>query len=384
MDVVLPPVAPVLGEDVFFRIFPPSGGTKPLLFAEAYLSCGARAPYIKCLIWDLDNTLWDGVLSEDGPEGIRLRPEAVETLKMLDRRGILHSIASKNDASAVMLVLQSLGLAEYFLVPQIGWGPKSAAVDRIAAALNLGTDSFAFVDDAVYEREEVRAAHPDVRIYTEKDIKDLSGRPEFSPLVSSESAARRQSYLAESRRTADAASFEGDAEAFLRSCGLELTLRRLTPGAPQEARCLELTARTNRLTLAGRRYTPEAFRELMADVEVYAVSAADRYGDYGTVGCLALRPGPTAEVTELVLSCRVAKKRCEQSLLLAVAERLRAKGSTMLTVLAVDTGRNTFLFEALDGGPFCRDRLSESSVRYTLMLNARLPSDLFCHPVVWC
>jgi len=100
---------------------------------------------VKCIVWDLDNTLWDGVLLEDGE--VTLRPWVAEQIRRLDQSGVLHSIASKNDHQAAMAKLAELGLAEFFLYPQINWNSKSSSVQLIAKALNLGLDAFAFIDD---------------------------------------------------------------------------------------------------------------------------------------------------------------------------------------------------------------------------------------------
>ena len=89
-----------------------------------------RRPTVKCVVWDLDNTLWDGVLLED--EHVTLRPGVVATLQELDRRGILHSIASRNDYATAMRKLEQFGLSSYFLYPQINWNPKSASLQTIA------------------------------------------------------------------------------------------------------------------------------------------------------------------------------------------------------------------------------------------------------------
>src|SRR5947199_5602317 len=95
---------------------------------------------IKCVVWDLDHTLWDGILLEDGD--VSLKPGVVTIIKALDARGILHSIASRNDQTTAEQKLQQFGLYEYFLFPQINWNAKSASLQEIAKELNLGLDTF--------------------------------------------------------------------------------------------------------------------------------------------------------------------------------------------------------------------------------------------------
>ncbi|WP_254897283.1 HAD-IIIC family phosphatase [Amycolatopsis sp. Hca4] len=91
---------------------------------------------IKCVVWDLDNTVWDGVLLEDGD--VQLRPWVVEHVKRLDAMGVLHSVASKNDHETAMAKLREFGLDEYFLFPRISWNAKSVSIGQIARKLTLG------------------------------------------------------------------------------------------------------------------------------------------------------------------------------------------------------------------------------------------------------
>src|SRR5579863_22352 len=113
------------------------------------------ASKVKCVIWDLDCTAWDGILGEQETDKIALRPDVVRTMRALDERGILQSIASKNDYTLTWQVLDRLGVAELFLCPEINWSPKSANIRRIVDTLNIGMDSCAFIDDSPFERAEV-------------------------------------------------------------------------------------------------------------------------------------------------------------------------------------------------------------------------------------
>ena len=110
--------------------------------------------FIKCVIWDLDDTLWHGTLLEDSH--ITLRAGVVDIIKTLDTRGIWQSLASKNDAALARAKLQECGLAEYFLYPQINWQSKVRSIELIATSINIGLDAIAFIDDQAFERDEVR------------------------------------------------------------------------------------------------------------------------------------------------------------------------------------------------------------------------------------
>src|SRR5438477_200003 len=113
----------------------------------------ATSKSVKCLVWDLDNTLWNGVLAEDAE--VVVPDEHKTILKNLDERGILQSIASRNDLERVSEILEANGIASYFLYPQVNWGSKCESIKRIAQSLNIGIDAIAFVDDDAFERGEV-------------------------------------------------------------------------------------------------------------------------------------------------------------------------------------------------------------------------------------
>ena len=150
----------------------------------------------KCIVWDLDNTVWDGTLIEDGPAGVRIRPDIVAVIEETIGRGILHSIASKNNHADAMQVLRSCGLTDYFLHPQITWEPKSRSVARIAERLNIGVDALAFVDDPAFEREEVAASTPHVAVIDARDAARLQSRPECNVPITDEGRQRRVMYQA--------------------------------------------------------------------------------------------------------------------------------------------------------------------------------------------
>src|SRR5439155_13254080 len=151
----------------------------------------------KCVVWDLDNTIWRGTLAEEGLEGLTLNPTIRRTVDELDRRGILQSVASKNDPEPALAALEAFGLRDYFLFPQIGWTPKSAAIERIAQLLDIGLDTFVFVDDQAFERGEVREMLPVVTVLSDADLPTLLENPLFQVPITKESVARRSMYLAE-------------------------------------------------------------------------------------------------------------------------------------------------------------------------------------------
>jgi FkbH-like protein len=263
---------------------------------------------VKCLIWDLDDTLWDGVVLEgDRP---RPFPAAVNTLKALDERGILHAVASRGDHAIAARHLAQHDLDGLFCLLDIGWSAKSQAIGRIATELNIGLEAVAFADNDAAERAEVTAALPMVRCYSAEQVGELPSLPEFQPrYMTSESRERRHLYVTERHRTAAEREFAGSAQRFLASLDLTMTVRCATEG--DLARAAELTVRTHQLNTTGRLFGMDRLRELCASNchDVLVATLTDRFGSYGTIGLAVVSHTGTDAVLELLLtSCRVMSR----------------------------------------------------------------------------
>lgn len=269
---------------------------------------------IKCIVWDLDGTLWDGILVEDGLDGLRLKPEIPEILRTLDERGILHSIASKNDHDTAMQVLKHFGIDDYFLCPQISWGPKSDGIAAIAQQINIGKDTLLFVDDSEFERSEVKAVHPEIRILDTREYRSIPEMKECQVTVTQESRDRRKMYQVEAKRQDIAEGFGSDYLAFLRHCEMRLQIQPMTP--ENLDRVHELTQRTNQMNFSGTRYDREVLRSILhsTDLYGYVLSCEDRFGSYGIVG-FSIVDAREPRMTDLMFSCRVQSKRVEHAFL---------------------------------------------------------------------
>jgi FkbH-like protein len=268
---------------------------------------------IKCVVWDLDNTVWDGILLEDSE--VRVRPHVVDLLKTLDERGILHSIASRNDHDTAMAKLRELGIDEYFLYPQINWNSKAASIAQIAKDINIGLDAVAFVDDQPFEREEVAFSHDKVLCIDSALLDDLLDRPEFNPrFITDDSKQRRRMYMADIRRNREEEEFVGPKEEFLATLGMVFTI---APCREEDLkRAEELTVRTNQLNTTGYTYSYEELDELRRSPhhKLLVSSLEDRHGTYGKIGLTLIETGDTARgekfwnVKLLLMSCRVMSK----------------------------------------------------------------------------
>ncbi|WSQ10706.1 HAD-IIIC family phosphatase [Streptomyces sp. NBC_01231] len=260
---------------------------------------------VKCLVWDLDNTLWQGTVLEDGR--VTLDPRVRDVVVALDERGILQAVASKNDHDLAWKWLEELGIAEYFILPEIGWHPKSQSIRRIADKLNFADAVMAFIDDQPAERAEVTHHLPEVRCYDAVRVLDLLDLPEFNPpTVTDESKQRRLIYQSGFEREAARGEFEGPDEDFLRTLDLELVVHRASE--TDLARVEELTLRTSQMNATGVHYSDEVLRDLLADSrhDVLVASMKDRFGSHGSIGIILLERRPSVwRLKLLATSCRV-------------------------------------------------------------------------------
>lgn len=314
----------------------------------------------KVVVWDLDHTIWEGILVEDGPEGVIVKPGIREMIEALDARGILQSVASKNNHDKAVAALAHHGLLDFMLAPQISWGPKSAALSHIAETLNLGIDSLVFIDDQPFERGEVGEAHPSVTVLADTDAFTLLERPQFDVPVTPESRGRRALYAVEAQRALAGESAAEDMDSFLRSCDLVLTLSPLA--TTDGERIYELSQRTNQLNIAATRYSREDVAAMLSDAngaEAWTLRCADRFGDYGLIGFAYGNP-KTGHIHDFFMSCRVQRKRVEAAFFAWLAGRYEAAGAKALTISYQKATRNGPALDMFLGLGFTLDSLDES------------------------
>lgn len=326
--------------------------------------------HVKCLVWDLDNTVWDGIVLEgDQPSPF---PSAVRTLRTLDQRGVLHAVASRGDAEVATRHLELHGLLDLFTVVEVGWGAKSAAVRRIGEALNIGLDTLAFVDDDPVERAEVADALAVVRCYPAGTVGTLPDRPEFQPaVVTAEARSRRQLYRAARHRDRAEQEFGGSSAEFLASLGLVMTVRRAT--ADDLDRAHELTVRTHQLNTTGRTFGVAELRAMCAspDHEVLVASLTDRFGDYGTIGLAVTElSGSDATLKLLLMSCRVMSRGVGAVLVDHVVRRALRAGRRPVAEF-VPTGVNRAMLVTFRFGGF--EPAGEEGGRLLLAVDPRRP-----------
>jgi methoxymalonate biosynthesis protein len=299
---------------------------------------------IKCVVWDIDNTLLDGVYLESGQHQPPADPMLLGVLRELAGRGILQAVASRNPPAAADYVQRIAGLD--FAAIECSWDAKPDAIRRIAASLDMPTDSMAFVDDDMVERAEVAAALPGVLVLTPEDAADAASWPQFSPpVVTAEARRRGQLYAERRRRQAAAGGFSGTRAEFLRRVGTRVTIAPVTQA--DVPRLHELSVRTHQLNSAGQQLPEAELAGLLtaAGQQVATVWLADDFGDDGLVGAAILTgsgrsPGSAATVPLVMMSCRALGRGALDALLAWLCRSAAATGAAELTVPCRVTDRN--------------------------------------------
>ena len=312
----------------------------------------------KCLVLDLDNTLWGGVLGEEGPQGIRLGPdypgsayvEFQRAVRGLRQRGVILAIASKNnpaDVEEAFAVNKHFVLRpQDFSVVRVGWNAKSQSLREIAASLNIALDHMVFVDDNPVECDEVAHALPAVTVVAlpaqpEHFVRALLEPGHFDGLsVSTEDLRRAELY--QQRDQAEELRAQSDSlEDFYRRLEMEVVFAPLHEASL--ARAAQLTQKTNQFNVTTVRYTESELLEREADPTslVTTIQVRDRFGDNGIVGVMMARiAGLEAEVDTLLLSCRVIGRTVETAMLAYICERASRCGAQRVRGRIVPTAKN--------------------------------------------
>jgi FkbH-like protein len=358
----------------------------------------------KCIVLDLDNTLWGGVVGEDGVAGIKLGAEAPgnsfvafqRELEKLWRRGILLAICSKNNLDDVMPVLNDhpdmVLRPSHFAALRINWDPKEVNIASIARELNIGIDSLVFLDDSPVERARVRAALPQV-LTPELPADPALYRQALLELDIFESLALTEEDRNRSRLYAEERVRREFEETHQAGASLEDYLAQLDivvdidmSNEQTLPRVAQLTKKTNQFNLTTRRYDEAQIVEMQSQgCRVYTLRVADRFGDNGLVGVAIVAPaGPEAwELDTLLLSCRVMGRGVETALLAAIAREAMQGGVEVLQGWYLPTAKNVpakdcysrhgfaLAETTAEGGELWKMRLDSSSIAVPAWLTVR-------------
>jgi FkbH-like protein len=331
----------------------------------------ARRPPKKCIVLDADNTLWGGIIGEDGLEGIALGDEFPGTafrdfqtqLLHLKSQGVLLAIASKNNEADVWEVFDKhdgmILRREDISAWAINWDPKAENILQIAKKLNIGSDSLVFIDDNAMEIEYMRQARPEVTsVHLPDEPADILPAIQALTLfdtfeITEEDRHRGAMMAVENERTA-LGQENLTREGFQRA--LEMRISFAPACAEDLGRVTQLINKTNQFNLTTVRRSLDEVRELCssADQRVYALRVWDKFGDYGLTGVVITDNADPKiwKIDTLLLSCRVLGRGVETALLASLASDARSEGAVQLTASFIPTAKNSPAAEFLPSHGF--------------------------------
>jgi FkbH-like protein len=317
-----------------------------------------RGVGVKCVIVDLDNTMWGGILAEDGADHIEIGQSELGltfqrfqlSLLELKARGVLLAVCSKNDHENVVNVLKDhpdmiLHLGDFAAV-LANFGDKASNINAIREKLNLGLDSFVFLDDTAFERELVRTAFPQIQVpelsVDPADfIGDLARWNLFEARsATSEDLARLAYYQADDRRQAIKAKFHGLDE-FVAELAMEAHVQPFDSFTLPRA--LQLVQRSNQFNLTTIRHNEADLLQFSRDSNVipFCIRLSDRLGDNGIIATVILRKeGSDAVIDTWIMSCRVLGRRVEDLTVQLIVERARRLGCRRVIGRYTPTSKN--------------------------------------------
>ncbi|MCB2206006.1 HAD-IIIC family phosphatase [bacterium] len=297
----------------------------------------------KCIVWDLDNTVWDGICLEGH---VVPRQETLHAIETLHSRGILHSVASRGEAEVALGVLKQQRMLDYFVVPKINWLPKSANIQDIASTLNIPLDAMAFIDDDPFEREQVEFMLPEVRVFPAESAEQLPGLPGFDTTLISDVTTQRARLYREEQERKEAEPAFSSREEFLQSCDMQLSVRTaVTKDIP---RIREMMSRTHQMNSSGLMLGEEELLDVLTngrdERELYIAELHDRFGSCGIIGITVMeKHAKEWRMLLFAMSCRVMGRGIEKAFLFALFERHLPSGVTYMTTLLRETERNRMM-----------------------------------------
>jgi FkbH-like protein len=367
------------------------------LYADfvARIPAAMRGKAKKCLVLDLDNTLWGGVIGDDGLEGIALnegdaRGEAHRAVQaaadQLRRRGVVLAVCSKNDDATARLPFRShpgmILKEDDIAVFVANWNDKASNLERIAQQLDLGLDSFVLLDDNPAERELIRQALPQVTVPelgpdAATYARTLLAAGYFESIAfTAEDLARAEQYRDNAER-AQLLETSRDLNDFLRSLQMEIEF------APFDARgrkrTTQLINKTNQFNVTTRRYTEAQVAEMETSPRhcTLQVSVRDRFGDNGMIGVVICEVVDDAwRIDSWLMSCRVLNRRIEEAICNRLVEAAQAAGARRLIGEYIPTNRNGIVAELFSGLGFEQTGESGGSHFWTLDLERFEPFDV--------
>jgi FkbH-like protein len=308
----------------------------------------------KCIVLDCDGVLWDGIVGEDGTDGIRITPLHVEfqkKIKELKEKGVLLAINSKNNLEDIEKVFRKNPAMvlewEDFVVVKANWQDKADNIREIIEELHIGADSAVFIDDNPHETDQMRRLCPEVLTIDMPDvssgIKALDACRFSEGSNTAEDRNRTETYRAERKRQRDRSKFSA-LEDYYRSLEMKAVIREGKENISNIPRIAQLTQRTNQFNLTTKRYSEREIEFFInsPDYKIFTLELSDKYGDYGVVGLIILHKESEKAwtVDTFCLSCRAIGLTIEQVLMAYVLNALNGEEIEVLKGVYISTERN--------------------------------------------
>jgi len=356
----------------------------------------AQGAIVKCVVLDLDNTLWGGVIGDDGVDGILLgdydEGESFvyfqKFILELKRRGIILAVVSKNEHSNAIIPFRdhaSMVLKETDIAVFVAnWDNKADNIKLVQQTLNIGLDSMVFLDDNAFERNIVREFLPDVIVPEMPEdpagyIRALADLNLFETSSFSEADAKRaDQYREEAQRELTKHAFV-NVNDYLASLGMTILLERFKK--TRLPRIAQLIQRSNQFNLCTSRYGEAACEELMNDVNAlpFTISLSDKFGDYGLISVIVLKiNGSVGEIDEYLMSCRVLQRGVEFMAMNQIFEFARARGIERIVGRYIRTAKNDMVKDFYAGFGFQKKSQGENGdSQWELEVSAYQPRQTF-------
>jgi FkbH-like protein len=337
----------------------------------------------KCLVLDLDNTLWGGVLGEDGVSGVALGGDYPgkafllfqQQLFELSRQGVILAVCSKNNIEDVRELWREHPDAvlkeEHFAALRINWNNKADNIREIATELNIGLDSLVFLDDNPSERELVKHYLPEVvapdfpaqPYLLPTFFKGLAERYFATYALTDEDRDKTAQYKANSKRAQAQQSFT-DMDEYIRYLEIELTV--VDVSELTLPRAAQMTQKTNQFNLTTRRYTETDLQnKLSSGSRILTLSVRDRFGDSGLTGlCIIDYHEQTAHIDALLLSCRILGKGIENKFVTNIMKQLHQQGIKEVTAEYIPTAKNRQVCDFYEKRGFTLIKEDEKKIKH--------------------
>ena len=335
----------------------------------------------KGLVVDLDNTLWGGVIGEDGINGIVLSNhkegaryyDTQKLLKKIKNQGVMLAILSKNNIQDVEPVFQHPFMIlqhEDFVLEYINWDSKSENIKKLAKELNIGLDSIVFLDDNPAEREQMKALCPEVSVIDFP--KDSSQLPQvieqafydyFVALeVTGEDTKKTAMYRAENQRKAAMSSLNS-IDDFLKKLEMTMIIHKMLP--EEENRVVQLINKTNQFNVTTKRYSDKEIKDLSKTSDIITIHMSDKYGEQGLVSVIILKyENKVAFIDTFLMSCRVMGRYAEFEIMSRIKDMLAKKEISLVKSLYIRSSKNSPVEELYENLGFTIIETSETEKKY--------------------